>query len=49
MLLCLDVIFGNIVNKAIYGDIVNMMLKIIKHPIYNTNVTLYAWKKKDLV
>ena len=27
------VIFGNIVNKAIYGNIVNMMFKIIEHPV----------------
>ena len=30
------VIYGNIVNKVINRKIVNMLLKIIKHPIYNT-------------
>ena len=31
------VIYGNIVNKVRYGNKVNMMLKIIEHPIYNTS------------
>ena len=35
MLLFQKVIHGNIVNKVINGNIVNMLLKIIKHPIYN--------------
>ena len=33
------VIFGNMVNKAINGNIVNVMFKIIEHPIYNSTQT----------
>ena len=30
-------------NKGIYGNIVNMMLKIIEHPIHNTLLMLYKF------
>ena len=34
------VIYWNIVNKVINGNIVNMMLKIIEHPLYNSHVNI---------
>ena len=37
--------YGNIVNKVINGNIVNMMLKIIENLIYNTS-PLQGKKKK---